>query len=296
MIDSKLLYQCKDQTGETSTWFPALDSFLWVDIDNGILHQYQVKDKKVIDHYFPEVITSIVPWKGHDNEVILMKINRCVAYDIAKKTWYTLIDLKSLHPQFRTNDCKTSLEGRIWCGIMHMHTDYENASLYRVDNDGDNYEVLAGQCIPNGIVWNKEDNLTYYAYSGHSCIEEYAYNQKNDNITFRRVAVQVPTELSVSDGMTIDAQDNLWVVHWGGFGVYVWNPTDGNFLEKVSVPAPNVASCTFGGVDSKQLYITSAIDRLTEEEVQQYPLSGSLFVVNIDNVLVGQNHYPFINN
>lgn len=295
MIESKLLYRCYDQTGEASTWFPSLDSFLWVDIDNGIMHQYNVNEKKVTDHFFPEVVTSIIPWKGHDEEVILTMKNRCIAYHIVNKTWLTLVDFTTLSPMFRTNDCKASPEGRIWCGIMHMKEHNGNASLYCVDNHSQITEVLTGQSIPNGLVWNKEGNRMYYADSGRRCIEEYAYDAKTGEITFLRTAVTVPEEYGVPDGMTIDANGNLWVAHWGGFGVYVWNPSNGELIDKISVPVPNVASCTFGGHDQKQLFITTAIDGLSEEEAAKYPLSGSLFVADVPNASAGENHYSFIN-
>ena len=294
MIESKLLYRCADQTGEASTWFPALASFLWVDIDNGILHQYDTCSARVTDHYFPEVITSIIPWKGHEKEVILTMKNRCIAYDLVQKTWKTLVDMTTLRPQFRTNDCKASPEGRIWCGVMHMKEHNGNASLYAIDNQLNVREVLTKQSITNGMVWNPAADRMYYADSGRGCIEEYAYDKITGKITFLRTAVQVPAEYGVPDGMTLDADGNLWVAHWGGFGVYVWNPADGTLLDKVEVPVPNVASCTFGGADGKQLFITTAVDGLTQEEIEKYPLSGSLFVAQVPDVKPGQNHYSFI--
>ena len=101
-------------------------------------------------------------------------------------------------------------------------------------------------------------------------------------------------EYGVPDGMTIDANGLLWVAHWGGFGVYVWNPSTGKLVDKIDVPVPNVASCTFGGKKHNQLFITTAIDGLSETEKKAYPLSGSLFVADIPRIVPGENHYPFI--
>ena len=293
MIESKLLYHCYDQTGEASTWFPSMDSFLWVDIDNGVLHQYNVKNEQTSNHYFPEMITSIIPWKDHEKEVILTMKNRLITYHLEDKTWNTLIDLKSLRPQFRTNDCKASPDGRIWCGVMHMKEHKANASLFCINSQLDVTEVLSQQDIPNGLVWNKEGNCMYYADSGRRSIEKYAYNSETGEIKLIRTVIQVPEQYGVPDGMTIDADGNLWVAHWGGFGVYVWNPENGELIDKIPVPVPNVASCTFGGVDGKSLFITTAMDGLTKQELEQYPLSGSLFVANVPQFIAGENHYSF---
>ena len=101
-------------------------------------------------------------------------------------------------------------------------------------------------------------------------------------------------EYGVPDGMTIDADGLLWVAHWGGFGVYIWDPDTGKLVDKVDVPAPNVASCTFGGIGDSRLFITTALDGLSDMERREYPLSGSVFVVDVPKVVPGENHYPFI--
>lgn len=240
------------------------------------------------------MVTSIIPWKGHDHEVLLAMKNRFIAYDLKERTYRTLIELPCLHPQWRTNDCKASPEGRIWCGVMHCSEHNGNGSLYCVDNDLSLASVLGQQSIPNGIVWNRKGDRMYYADSGRRCIEEYAYDYLTGAIYFIRTAVQVPMEYGVPDGMTIDANGLLWVAHWGGFGVYVWSPATGQLVDKIEVPVPNVASCTFGGKERNQLFITTARDGLSEAEIQAYPLSGSLFVADIPGVAPGENHYPFI--
>lgn len=154
--------------------------------------------------------------------------------------------------------------------------------------------VLGQQSIPNGIVWNRKGDRMYYVDSGRRCIEEYAYDYLTGAIYFIRTAVQVPVEYGVPDGMTIDANGLLWVAHWGGFGVYVWSPSTGQLVDKIEVPVPNVASCTFGGKERNRLFITTAVDGLSEAEIQAYPLSGSLFVADVPGVVSGENHYPFI--
>ncbi len=56
-----------------------------------------------------------------------------------------------------------------------------------------------------------------------------------------------------------------------------WNPHTGEQLTKVEVPAKNVTSCTFGGDALDELYITTARDGMSEEELQRWPLTGGLF-------------------
>lgn len=70
----------------------------------------------------------------------------------------------------------------------------------------------------------------------------------------------------------------LWVTHWGGPGVYRWNPLNGKLIGKVGVPAPHVTSWAFAGDDLDHLIITTARQHLRANELLQYPGSGDVFV------------------
>ena len=293
-MKANLLHRCYDITGEAITWLPDRKTLLWVDIDRGILHQYDLENGVVEAHSFPEMITAIIPWKGHNEEVILAMKNRMVAYHLTKCDYRVLVELTDLQPWLRTNDCKASPDGRILYGVMRTHHQNNVGGLYCISHDLSCNKVLENQIIPNGIVWNKAGDRMFYADSGRHCIEEYGYSPQ-DGVIGKRSVIEVSSEYGVPDGMTIDAEDNLWVAHWGGYGVYVWNPSTGKLMDKVEVPVPNVASCTFGGIGSNKLFITTALDGLSDEQLREYPLSGSVFVADTPDVVPGENHYPFMN-
>ncbi len=62
-----------------------------------------------------------------------------------------------------------------------------------------------------------------------------------------------------------------------GAAVSVWNPNSGDMIEKISLPAKNVTSCCFGGLDLNDLYITTACKGLDDKDLKNYPNSGGLF-------------------
>ena len=45
----------------------------------------------------------------------------------------------------------------------------------------------------------------------------------------------------------------------------------------VSVPAPSVTSVAFGGPDFSDLYITTTVKKMSKEQLEKQPLSGSVF-------------------
>ena len=50
-----------------------------------------------------------------------------------------------------------------------------------------------------------------------------------------------------------------------------------NLVTEITLPAKNVTSCTFGGPNFSTLYITTASQRLSEEQKLSQPLAGSIF-------------------
>ena len=67
----------------------------------------------------------------------------------------------------------------------------------------------------------------------------------------------------------------------GGFSVYRWNPQNGELLTKIKIPVPHVSSCAFGGEDFDHLFITTARQDLSEQELKEYPASGDVFWIKL---------------
>ena len=61
------------------------------------------------------------------------------------------------------------------------------------------------------------------------------------------------------------------------FTQFGWNPETGQLLRKIDVPAKNVTSCAFGDDDLGTLYITTARQETSDEELEKYPNAGGVF-------------------
>jgi sugar lactone lactonase YvrE len=120
----------------------------------------------------------------------------------------------------------------------------------------------------------------YFIDSPTQEIRSYVFNQESGEIVFEKVAIRIPIEMGTPDGMTIDREGMLWIAHWGGYGVYRWNPNTGDLISKIDVPAPHVTSCAFAGEDLGTLIITTAQKNMTPDQLKDYPQSGNLFNVS----------------
>jgi sugar lactone lactonase YvrE len=132
------------------------------------------------------------------------------------------------------------------------------------------------------MAWSPDYKTFYYIDTPTREIKAFEYDVKTGEIANPRVAIRIPKLYGWPDGMTSDAQGNLWIVLWGGSQITKWNPRKGELLEKISVPVLQPSSCVFGGENMNELFITSARKELSEVDLEKYPLSGGLFKIETD--------------
>ena len=87
-----------------------------------------------------------------------------------------------------------------------------------------------------------------------------------------------PTERP--DGGAVDSAGNYWTAFYGGGKVVQLSPR-GEVLAEFPTPAMCPTMCAFGGADRKTLYVTSARQRRTPDELAQLPLSGGVFAMRV---------------
>jgi sugar lactone lactonase YvrE len=184
-------------------------------------------------------------------------------------------------PNNRCNDGQVDVLGRLWVGTMKMSNQKDEGSLFCVSSDMKPIVKLTGLGISNGIGWSLDNKIMYFIDSMDNCIKAFHFDSLNKNITDAKVIYTVQRENEVPDGMCVDSEGMLWVAFWDGFRVARINPVTGEELAEVIVPAPLVTSCTFIGEDLDQLTITTARVGLSDEALNIYPLSGSVFTCQV---------------
>ena len=83
------------------------------------------------------------------------------------------------------------------------------------------------------------------------------------------------------DGMTTDIKNNLWVCHYHGARISVYD-LKGIKIHQIDLPAKNITNCTFGGSGNNELFISTARKGMKVYEIKKYPLSGSLFKTEVN--------------
>jgi sugar lactone lactonase YvrE len=222
-----------------------------------------------------QMIGTVVPTES--GKVIVALKNGIYSLDPKTGTKKLIVNPEADLPDNRFNDGKCDPAGRFWVGTMSISGKKEAGSLYRLDSDSTIHKMIEYVSISNGIVWSPDATKMYYIDTPTQKVMAYDYNNETGEISNPKVAVEVADEMGSPDGMTIDADGNIWVALWGGSAVGCWNPETGKLIRKIKVPAKNVTSCAFGDDDLGTLYITSARRATNEEELQKYPHAGGVF-------------------
>ena len=277
-IEANLAFKAEATTGEGSIWHPDRNTLFWVDIEGKTLYEYYPDKQDCKTWEFDRMVSTVVP--ETDSTVIVSLQDEIVRVNLNDSSQTSVAPIPDYEGKVRCNDGKCDPAGRLWIGTMGFGAPEGAGTLYTVVPDGTVTTKLNKVTISNGIVWSANKKYMYYNDTTTGRIARYRYDEKTADILFDGVAVVMRPGTGSPDGMTIDSNDNLWVAQWGGYGVYCYNPYTGELLAKVEVPAPNVASCAFGGEDMNTLYITTARAGLSDKQLEEYPLSGSLFVCN----------------
>lgn len=270
-------YESSALLGEGAFWNHQNNTLLWIDIEGKQLNIYNpiTRENEFIEA--PLRIGTVVPID--ETNVLVALEDGVYKLDLSSKDFNVFTDMTDVLSEARLNDGKCDPKGRFWVGSMHWKQLKNKAKLFMINHQGELKVKIDEVTISNGIVWTSDKRTMYYIDTPTSSIKAFDYDNETAAISNGRVVVKISNDLGYPDGMTIDDEGMLWVGMWNGNAVLRFNPKTGILIGKVEVPAHNVTSCAFGGVDLDTLYITTARVDMTDTELKKHPLSGSVFKV-----------------
>ena len=281
MTTATLIHDAKATLGEGPIWDSREKALWWIDINEHRLHRYdpsvgQEGGRQNETYDIGQRIGTVVPRSS--GGLMLAVEHGFASYNPATQHLEILADPEAHLPGNRFNDGKCDPTGRFWAGTLQsVEEDMTAGTLYCMYPDGRVEPRLSGVGISNGIVWTSDKRTMYFIDSPTRRVDAFDYDEATGEISNRRPAVELPEGIGYPDGMTIDAEDKLWVALWAGWGVARFDPISGDLLEKIDVPASQVTACALGGPNLTDMYITTARRDLTGSVLDDQPHAGGLF-------------------
>ncbi len=269
------VWKAKTFLGEGTLWVKSLNSIFFVDIKKKKIFILNTKNnkKKIIK------VNKEIGFLSHirKNIFILGLKGELRIVDLKSKKKIKSIFIEKDKPLNRLNDGKTDPKGRLWFGSMdNLERNLENGSLYCLDSNFILTKVDSKYKITNGPAFIDEKNF-FHTDSRKKIIYKISID-KNLNIKRKKIFKKFSKSNGSPDGMTVDKYNNLWVCHFGGACISVFNKK-GKKIHKINLLAKNVTNCTFGGRNSNELFVTTALKGMNNKEINNYGHSGSFFKI-----------------
>lgn len=273
---AELVFKNDATLGECPVWDEKNNLLYWVDILSGELYRYNPVEEEHTVFPINEHIGSFALC-GDMQGAILAVRSGFAFLEWKNKKITRLSDPESHVPGNRFNDGKCDPYGRFWAGTLSYDGYEGTGSIYCVNSEYNVSKKMGGFTIPNGMAWDTEEHLFYLIDSSKQTIYCFDYDQETGKLGNQSVVVKLDNVQGLPDGMTIDEENKLWVAIYNGAKVIRIDPATGRILYSIKLPVPQVTSCTFGGPGLNELYITTAREHMAKEQIEQVPLSGSLF-------------------
>ncbi len=269
----EVILDAKANLAEGPFWHPREAALYWVSIEAGEVHRFDPAsgEDEVFDVGQPVGAAAPRARGG----LILALGDGFGFLDLDSGAVEMVAWVETDQPLTRMNDGKCDPSGRFWAGTMSSDMT-PGGSLYCLKTDLSVTRVLSDITISNGLDWPMGGRRMIYIDSMAHGIDVFDFDPEKPALSNRRRLVDIPESQGLPDGMTLDAEDHLWVAVWGSGTLLRYTPK-GELAAVVKLPATNVTSCAFGGPDLSDLYITTARLNLSDEQLHSQPYAGGLF-------------------
>jgi sugar lactone lactonase YvrE len=267
--------------GEGARWDARRDELLRVDILAGRVYRDRVGDDgrliPVRTYSVPFTVGAIAPVQ--DDEGWLLAAGRGFCHLSPDGSLRPLAEVAPART--RMNDAACDPQGRLWAGSVADDHHAGGGALYRLDRNGLTELILSGLTISNGLGWSQDGGTMYHADSGPRVIQSFSFDGERGTVSDPSVLIEMPEEVGTPDGLTVDADGDLWVAVFGGGRVHRYSP-DGTLRETLLVPAIQTTSCAFAGRGLDRLYVTTATEGWSDEQRQAEPGAGLVYRFETD--------------
>jgi sugar lactone lactonase YvrE len=271
-ISAELAFAGEAELGEGPVWDPVTGTLIWLDLLGEKVHRSDPSSGLTTTVAVERTVGAVAP-RAAGGLVAAVAGGFAGLDELGRLDM--LVQLEADKPHNRMNDGKCGPDGSFWAGTMDRDGRPGAGTLYRLGPDLEVSVLLTGLAVSNGLGWAPGGTAIYFIDTPDARIDK--LNQSGSDTWTRTPWVSIDPALGSPDGLTVDAEGNVWVAMCFGGRVLCYSP-DGELRATVEVPVKVTTSVTFGGDELDLLFITTGWTSLSEEEKQSQPRAGSVFV------------------
>jgi len=269
---------CACTLGESPVWCRVAQALYWVDLRAPALHRLDVATGATTTWPMPGLIGAVVL---RERGGVLVALQSGIhAFDPLTAACTPLVAPETAATGHRLNETKADRTGRLWTSTMRDFGLTATGSLYRIGDDLVPHRVIGDIRVPNALCWSPDDATMYFADTRDGRLRAYAWDRDSGAPGAMRVLVDDGVLPGAPDGAIVDADGCVWNARYAGGAVARITP--GGAIDRVvRMPVPNVTSCALGGPDLRTLYVTTARQRMTTDELAAMPHAGAVFALRV---------------
>lgn len=238
--------------GEGPVWSPRWAGPRWVDMLTGDI--CELHPDGTVGRRHVEVVAAMIRPRADGGYLVAGERRLYIAEDDDLDAPLRACPEILHRSDVRMNEGGCDPSGQLYLGSMAYDARSGGGKLYRIPDDAGVETVEDAVTISNGIDWSPDNTSCYYVDSATHRIDQYDWTPAG--LSDRRPLVEVSGD-GMPDGLTVDADGNIWVAMFGGGQVRCYAPTGG--LEYVlEVPVAQVTAVTFAGEALDELIITTS--------------------------------------
>ncbi len=277
-ISAELVFAGQAELGEGPVWDVASGTLVWLDVLANRVHRSDLSSGQTSTLEVERTVGAAVP-RSAGGLVAAVAGGFGVLDEQGRLDM--LVDLEADKPHNRMNDGKCAPDGSFWAGTMDRDGRPGAGTLYRLAPDLALSVLLTDLTVSNGLGWIPDGSGVYFVDTADARID--VLRPSGPGTWTRTPFIPIDSSLGSPDGLTVDAEGNIWVAMCFGGRVLCYSPA-GELRASVEVPASITTSVAFGGDQLDLLFITTGRTTLTADELTSQPHAGSVFVARTSTV------------
>ena len=274
--------------GEGPVWDVHRNGLWWVDIIEQQVYFAEAAGAPLQQWTMPEPVGFVLPrangqlWAGLQSGLHLLTLSSSQTFCLQRLNY-----INTDAPSIRFNDATLDGNGNLYAATMDMQTQQPLGSIirYALNPDGQHLSetvLTNGFIVANGPAVSPDGQTLYMLESaGHPGRSKGVWRASistDGRLNEEILWLDWPYE-GAPDGGTTDPAGNLWLGHYGGDTIRQYSP-GGQLVQAIRLPVVNPTKVAIH--PDGTLFVTSARQGASSQQLAEYPLTGSVLKIRID--------------